>query len=125
MSDCPGTDGLACIDGWLYSSVNMMIFPTNKRCPTCSAVPGEDACVRDPDKLCECWVRLSNGQLCPLAPETPNVINASPVMSFQCPHCNAVMMREEGNIYQCISIGCDMLHSKYRPVSWEMEKVDG
>ena len=38
MADsCPGADGLVCVDGWLYSQVRMMIFPANKRCPTCSA----------------------------------------------------------------------------------------
>lgn len=31
--DCAGVDGLICIDGWLYSGINMMIFPTNRRCP--------------------------------------------------------------------------------------------
>lgn len=33
---CPGADGLDCVGGWLYSSINMMIFPANKRCPTCT-----------------------------------------------------------------------------------------
>lgn len=32
-------------------------------------IPEEDQCVRDPTKLCECWVRLSNGVLCPLGDE--------------------------------------------------------
>ena len=37
MSDkeCPGNDGFACIQGWLYSCMGMMIFPTNKKCPVC------------------------------------------------------------------------------------------
>lgn len=33
---CPGADGLVCIDGWLYSGLGGMIFPANKRCPTCN-----------------------------------------------------------------------------------------
>lgn len=38
MANCPGADGLDCIDGWLYSShpVNMMIFPANRKCPVCN-----------------------------------------------------------------------------------------
>ncbi len=39
---CPGADGLVCVGGWLYSQVNMMIFPANKRCPTCNAPPEEE-----------------------------------------------------------------------------------
>ncbi len=35
--NCPGADGLVCIDHWLYSSINMMIFPTNRKCPNCNA----------------------------------------------------------------------------------------
>ena len=45
MSDeeCPGADGLVCIDGWLYSQfqTRMMIFSANKRCPKCNAIPDE------------------------------------------------------------------------------------
>jgi hypothetical protein len=125
MSDCPGADGLSCIDGWLYSSLNMMIFPTNKRCPTCAAVSPDDACVRDANKLCECWVRLANGVNCPLAPPSHRVINATPVMSFQCPQCDMVMMRGDGNTYHCITKDCDASGVKYKPVPWEMERVDG
>jgi hypothetical protein len=120
---CEGADGLACIDGWLYSSVNMMIFPTNKKCPTC-AVAVDDACVRDETKLCECWVRLANGVNCPLAPDVPNVIQAYPVASFQCPKCDMVMVRES-NTYSCISPNCELNGVKYKPVPWEMERVDG
>lgn len=29
----------------------------------------EDQCVRDPKRLCDCWVRLSNGVDCPLSDE--------------------------------------------------------
>lgn len=29
---CEGVDGLACIQGWLYSSVGGMVFPANRRC---------------------------------------------------------------------------------------------
>lgn len=36
VSDCPGANGLVCIRGWLYSQMNMMIFPANKRCPKCN-----------------------------------------------------------------------------------------
>ena len=71
---CPGHEGLSCIGGWLYSSVNMMIFPTNKKCPTCSVeVDPEDPylatmtgrrCPHD-DQLCKhdcegdsCWREL-------------------------------------------------------------------
>lgn len=32
---CPGEDGLVCVDSWLYTSINMMIFPTNRKCPRC------------------------------------------------------------------------------------------
>ena len=41
-NSCPGADGLVCVGGWLYSQINMMIFPANKRCPTCSAPPEEE-----------------------------------------------------------------------------------
>ncbi len=34
-----------------------------------SDIPEMDQCVRDPNALCECWVRLSNGVHCPLSPE--------------------------------------------------------
>lgn len=85
----------------------------------------DDACVRDETKLCECWVRLSNGQLCPLAPPAHRVIDASPVMSFQCPKCDMVMMREAENVYRCITKTCDSFGIRYRPVPWEMERVDG
>ena len=33
---CPGADGLSCVGGWLYSSIGMMTFPANKKCPTCN-----------------------------------------------------------------------------------------
>ena len=46
MSNCPGADGLMCIDGWLYASINMMIFSANKKCPACSEVESEPV----PDK---------------------------------------------------------------------------
>lgn len=38
MADCPGADGLVCLNGWLYSSVGGMIFPANKTCPTCNVI---------------------------------------------------------------------------------------
>lgn len=83
----------------------------------------DDACVRDETKLCECWVRLSNGQLCPLANETPDVIDASPVLSFQCPKCNMVMIRTPENTYSCITKDC-VLHSvQWKPETWEMKRV--
>lgn len=102
----------------------MMIFPTNKKCPTC-AVAVDDACVRDETKLCECWVRLANGVNCPLIAEIPEVLNASPVLSFKCPSCDIVMLRNSDNTYNCISRECDYFGIKYRPVPWEMERVDG
>lgn len=120
---CPGANGLDCVNGWLYSSVNMMIFPTNKKCPTCSTVSPDDACVRDPAKLCECWVRLANGVNCPLIEEIPNVIEACPVASFQCPKCEKVMLRNSDNTYNCIDKECDLFMIGYKPVSWEMERV--
>lgn len=51
---CPGADGLSCIDGWLYSSMpgRMMIFPANKKCPTCNKEAhddGRDGADDDPD----------------------------------------------------------------------------
>lgn len=119
---CAGANGLDCIGGWLYSSVkgNSMIFPANKKCPTCSA---DDRCVHDPTLLCDCWVRLANGVNCPLAPDVPNVIEAYPVASFQCPKCDMVMVRES-NTYSCISPDCEQNGVKYKPVPWEMERVD-
>lgn len=33
---CSGSEGLSCIDGWLYSGVGGMIFPSNKKCPKCN-----------------------------------------------------------------------------------------
>ena len=33
---CPGADGLVCVDGFLYSGVEGMIFPANKKCPLCN-----------------------------------------------------------------------------------------
>ena len=32
---CQGANGLLCLGGYLYSNVGMMIFPTNKLCPSC------------------------------------------------------------------------------------------
>ena len=32
--NCEGAD-VSCVGGYLYTSVGMMIFPTNKRCPHC------------------------------------------------------------------------------------------
>lgn len=32
---CEGVEGLSCIDGYLYSSVNGMVFPANRICPRC------------------------------------------------------------------------------------------
>lgn len=29
-------DGQVCIDGWIYSAVGGMIFPTNRQCPGCA-----------------------------------------------------------------------------------------
>jgi len=43
---CPGTDGLSCIDGWLYSGVGGMIFPSNKRCQLCNPRKQLDDAVR-------------------------------------------------------------------------------
>jgi len=45
MSECPGADGLVCVGGWLYSQINMMIFPANRKCPACNkeAPGGEDS----------------------------------------------------------------------------------
>ena len=37
-TECPGVDGLVCLNGWLYSSVGMMIFPKNEKCPECNDV---------------------------------------------------------------------------------------
>lgn len=34
--DCPGADGLVCVGGWLYSAIEMMIFPANRKCPVCN-----------------------------------------------------------------------------------------
>jgi hypothetical protein len=39
--ECPGENGFVCIGGWLYTPVNMMIFPTNRKCPVCNAKPNE------------------------------------------------------------------------------------
>lgn len=36
MSECPGEPGFVCIDGWKYTPLRAMIFPTNKRCALCS-----------------------------------------------------------------------------------------
>jgi hypothetical protein len=41
MKDCPGDGTFVCVGGWLYSSINMMIFPTNKRCPVCNPAPSQ------------------------------------------------------------------------------------
>ena len=41
MSDCPGADGLTCIDGYLYSGIGGMIFPSNKKCSVCNP-PSEE-----------------------------------------------------------------------------------
>ena len=37
MTKCKGSNGLVCVVGWLYSNINMMIFPANKKCPTCNS----------------------------------------------------------------------------------------
>ena len=36
-----------------------------------SDIPEHDACVRDPNVLCYCWVRLANGKVCALAEPEP------------------------------------------------------
>lgn len=36
IEGCPGASGLACVNGWLYSVVRLMIFPANKPCPICN-----------------------------------------------------------------------------------------
>jgi hypothetical protein len=55
MSDCPGADGLVCVDGWLYSQMSgrMMIFPANRKCPVCNkeAPGGEDSGVAPRSKM--------------------------------------------------------------------------
>lgn len=38
-----------------------------------SKVPRADQCVYDPNRLCECWVRLSNGEICPIGPEAKDL----------------------------------------------------
>lgn len=49
MSECPGADGFVCIGGWLYSSINMMIFSANKRCPTCNKAEDANGVARTND----------------------------------------------------------------------------
>ena len=50
---CPGDGVFSCLDGWLYSSMpgRMMVFPTNKKCPTCNKEDddGRDGADDDPD----------------------------------------------------------------------------
>jgi len=38
---------------------------------TFDRVTQDNACVRDPGKLCDCWVRLANGKVCSLAEPDP------------------------------------------------------
>lgn len=56
MKDCPGVDGLSCINGWLYSSIGGMIFSSNRKCSACNADPEikERALGPPPVEGCEC-----------------------------------------------------------------------
>ena len=64
---CPGADGLSCIDGWLYSGVGGMIFPANKKCPTCNL---EEAMAQS-DKLPEPVIMIQNQEWISVAAQIP------------------------------------------------------
>lgn len=53
----------------------------------------------------------------------PGVIECTPVLSFQCPKCDMVMMREPNNDYRCISKDCVYNDILWRPETWEMIRV--
>lgn len=72
MSECPGADGLSCVDGWLYSSVNMMIFPANRKCPMCNDLKKRHQELHQGlDELLACYLI-----------QTKRTISQTPLMEF-------------------------------------------
>ncbi len=51
-------------------------------------VTQDNACVRDPGKLCDCWVRLANGKVCSLAEPEPKTLKERARVALEMYHDN-------------------------------------